>query len=246
MFWTKDHDVILCREVLVANPYEFKKSSTQRSQVWEQIADILNKCSSPTFNVDKRSVRDHVGILQNRQKKKVRAEERATGIAPDEPSELDNLLEQIISLEESTESDDKAKADKAKADKAKAEDVRMKAMEKLSQTKKRELAEGGDSKRKRQRRSGGDAMALLTERAERNYEIREKELGLKREKQEMERKQLEVTAQQQLQLKQQQADMMKVMQQQQQQYQQQQMLLMQQQQQQAASLMGLLNKLLNK
>ena len=240
MFWTKDHDVILCREVLVANPYEFKKSSTQRSQVWEQIADILNKCSSPTFNVDKRSVRDHVGILQNRQKKKVRAEERATGIAPDEPSELDNLLEQIISLEESTESDDKAKADKAKA-----EDVRMKAMEKLSQTKKRELAEGGDSKRKRQRRSGGDAMALLTERAERNYEIREKELGLKREKQEMERKQLEVTAQQKLQLKQQQADMMKLMQQQQQ-YQQQQMLLMQQQQQQAASLIGLLNKLLNK
>ena len=228
MFWTKDHDVILCREVLVANPYEFKKSSTQRSQVWEQIADILNKCSSPTFNVDKRSVRDHVGILQNRQKKKVRAEERATGIAPDEPSELDNLLEQIISLEESTESDDKAKADKAKA-----EDVRMKAMEKLSQTKKRELAEGGDSKRKRQRRSGGDAMALLTERAERNYEIREKELGLKREKQEMERKQLEVTAQQKLQLKQQQADMMKLMQQQQQ-YQQQQMLLMQEQQQQAA------------
>ena len=31
--------------------------------MWEKIADTLNKCTVPKFRVDKRSVRDHVGIL---------------------------------------------------------------------------------------------------------------------------------------------------------------------------------------
>lgn len=72
----------------------------------------------------------------DKHKKTLRAEERASGISPDEPSEQDELIEQIIALEESspTETCSKDKADKA--DRAKAEDVRMKAMERLSQTKK--------------------------------------------------------------------------------------------------------------
>ena len=83
MCWTKDHDLILCREVANVNPYMTKKGSTQRSSIWEKIADTLNKCSVPKFFVDKRSVRDHVGILVNRHKKKLRDEEKASGITPD-------------------------------------------------------------------------------------------------------------------------------------------------------------------
>ena len=71
----------------------------------------------------------------DKHKKTLRAEERASGISPDEPSEQDELIEQIIALEESSPTETcKNKADKA--DRAKAEDVRMKAMERLSQTKK--------------------------------------------------------------------------------------------------------------
>ena len=70
--------------------------------------------------------------MVNKYKKK-RAEERASGISPEEPSELDELIQQIIALEESAPTDT---CSKDKADKAKAEDVRMKAMERLSQTKK--------------------------------------------------------------------------------------------------------------
>ena len=98
----------------------------------------LNNCSCLVFNVHKRSLRDHVGILQNRHKKKLRAEEKATGIVPDEPTELENLLEQIIALEESAEAEQqetgREKNRKIESDRAKAEDIRLKAMEKLKDT----------------------------------------------------------------------------------------------------------------
>ena len=100
MSWTKDHDLILCREVANADPYMTKKGSTQRSSIWEKIADTLNKCSVPKLFVDKRSVRDHVGILVNRHKKKLRDDEKASGITPDEPCELDLALDTIIALED--------------------------------------------------------------------------------------------------------------------------------------------------
>lgn len=35
----------------------------------------------------------------------MRAEEKATGIVPDEPTELENLLEQTIALEESAKAE---------------------------------------------------------------------------------------------------------------------------------------------
>ena len=76
-----------------------------RSGIWEKIADNLNKCSVPKFTVDKRSVCDHVGNLVNKHKKKLRDEEKATGIAPDEPSEPDNALDTIIALEESADAE---------------------------------------------------------------------------------------------------------------------------------------------
>ncbi|KAK2551586.1 hypothetical protein P5673_027566 [Acropora cervicornis] len=60
MFWTCDHEAILCREVVNVNPYTTKKGSTKRSSMWENIADTLNKCAVPKFRVDKRSFRDHV------------------------------------------------------------------------------------------------------------------------------------------------------------------------------------------
>ena len=43
MFWTHGHEAILCKEVVNVNPYTTKKGSTQRSRMWEKIADTLNK-----------------------------------------------------------------------------------------------------------------------------------------------------------------------------------------------------------
>lgn len=66
---------------------------------------MLNQCSILRFSVDKRSVHDHMGIPVNKHKGKVRAEEKASGIAPDEPSELENPLDTIIALEENADAE---------------------------------------------------------------------------------------------------------------------------------------------
>ena len=255
MSWTKDHDLILCREVANVNPYMTKKGSTQRSSIWEKIADTLNKCSVPKFFVDKRSVRDHVGILVNRHKKKLRDEEKASGITPDEPSELDLALDTIIASEESADAEvhdaDSAKKEKIESDRAKAEGIRLKAMEKLSDTRKREstcASEEDNSKNKRRR--GSDAMLYLSQRAELNYELKREEIDTRKQQQEFEKKQMEVSYQQQIHIQQQQTEMLRMMHQQQQQSQQQlmnsQMLMMQQQEQQSKALMTLLEKVINK
>lgn len=87
MYWTEQHNIILCREVVFQNPYVYKKGTPQCSETWKKIVDVLNKCDSPQFNVDHRAIRDHINVLVNKYKKKIRAEERASGISPDEPSE---------------------------------------------------------------------------------------------------------------------------------------------------------------
>ena len=142
----------------------------------------------PKFRVDKRSVRDHVGILVYKHKKKLQAEEKATGITPDEPTELENLLDTIIALEESGEAElqetQGTSSKKLQYDRAKAEDVRLKAMEKLSETKKRDSsADESDDKPKRQRRSGGDAIQYLTERAKVSDQLKAEDLKMRKEHQ---------------------------------------------------------------
>ena len=50
MFWTDRHDVILCREILIHNPLQYKKSSIQRGQVWNDIAERLVAVDEVRFN----------------------------------------------------------------------------------------------------------------------------------------------------------------------------------------------------
>ncbi|CAH3133179.1 unnamed protein product, partial [Porites lobata] len=75
MFWSNEHDVFLCREVVNLNPFTAE----------------------------------------------------ASGIAPDEPSELENLLDTIIALEERSEAESQElraeRNEKCENDRAKAEDA---------------------------------------------------------------------------------------------------------------------------
>ena len=124
-------------------------------------------------------------------------------------------------------------------------------MEKLSETKKRgSSADESDDKPKCQRRSGGDAIEYLAERAKVSDQLKEEDLKTKRDQQTLSRENMEVLSKHQIQMQQQQADMLKLMQQQQQESQQQllnaQMMMMQQHQQQSKALMVLLEKIINK
>ena len=166
--------------------------TVQRSSVWKSLRiqkgvspvqwnlEENCRCSKQMYHI---AIRDHINVLVNKYKKKIRAEERASGISPDEPSELDGLIQQITALEESSPIDT---CSKDKADKGKAEDARMKAMERLFQGKKRasEGAEEGENRPKRTRRKTGDAMEFQKERVLRFAEIREKELELGKGRQE--------------------------------------------------------------
>ena len=222
----------------------------------DRIAITLNTCPKPVFAVDKRSVRDHVGILINRIKKKLRAEERSLGIAPPEPTELEFLVEEIVALEETADvemkEDDENVKGKAEKEKAKATDMRLKALEKVSETMKRHSGENDQEKvKKRERRSDSETMLFLSKKAGKDQELKLEELQLKKEQRHLDAKRLQASIAQQRRFQQQHIEMMRLMQKQQQQQQQQQLLVSQQlmvrqQQDQTRAVMSLLDKLLNK
>ena len=97
MRWTKDHDLILLKEILLFEPYSQKRGSLERGRVWEQIAERLNgqRIDKILFKVSQKSVRDRFNALRNNFAKRQREEERASGILP-EISEVDECLEDII------------------------------------------------------------------------------------------------------------------------------------------------------
>jgi len=83
MYWTKDLDLLLIREVLAVDPYSQLKGSRERAKLWEEITMSLNSVSAPQFSVTVRSVTDRVNlVLIKKHKKKVSKENKASGIIP--------------------------------------------------------------------------------------------------------------------------------------------------------------------
>ena len=179
--WTKEHDILLCREVLSANPFSAKKNSNERGKLWEEISTNLNTTSGVRFFVTKRSVRDHLNIVIKRYRKKMNTEERSTGVSP-EPTELDQALADIIEMEEvastSQEIDEAVIKEKEDTDKQKAESMRKMAMEKLGETQKRAVEEGEQENHIKKKRSGNETISFLREKAESEKALREEELAI--------------------------------------------------------------------
>ena len=80
MKWTTTHDVMLCREILVCEPYKFK-GSRERGQCWDMIAENFNQFKDPTFYVKKRSFRERYYLIEAEFKKKDKKEQAAYGIS---------------------------------------------------------------------------------------------------------------------------------------------------------------------
>ena len=186
MNWTEEHDVVFCREIIFVNPFSAKKKSVQRSALWQRVADTLNSIKDPVFFVDKRSVRDHIGVLVQRLKRKEAKELKESGISPTK-TELDEAIEQIIAMEESADEqhdlEDGEKRDKMEGDRLKAEEMRRTAMETLGKTQKRK-SEEGQSKAKKSRRSGSETVEFLKLKAEQDMDIKKQELDLRKQEQE--------------------------------------------------------------
>jgi hypothetical protein len=103
---------------------------------------------SPKFHVSKRSLRDRLNLLINRYKAKVREEDLASGISPDD-DEISTMLEEICDKEEEWMHNPpcESKRKKAEQDKATAEEKINKVME-LQARQKRNGAEGSLKKKK--------------------------------------------------------------------------------------------------
>ena len=243
MNWMEEHDSVFCREIIFVNPFSAKKKSVQRSALWQKVADTLNGITDPVFYVDKRSVRDHIGVLVQRFKRKKAKELKESGTNPTK-TEVDVAIEQIIAMEESADEqhdlEDGEKKDKMEGDRLKAEEMRRTAIETMGKTQKRK-SEEGQSKAKKCRRSGSETVEFLKLKAEQDMNVKKQELDLRKQEQEQE---------QMVEAQNQQRDMFKQMIKQQQEQQKQmhdmQSLLMLQQQQQTTALMKIIETLVPK
>ncbi|KAK2567110.1 hypothetical protein P5673_008908 [Acropora cervicornis] len=164
MFWTERHDTILCREILIHNPFQNKKSSIQRGQVWKNIAERLVTVKEVQFkaDLDQRAVRDRYNLLANKLRRKLKDKEKASGIETD-MTELEAALEDLIEREDQSDAQHKENQEqniKKREDREVAEDMRAKSLERLGETQKRKREDIQLSQVKKKRGSAGDAVAF--------------------------------------------------------------------------------------
>ena len=98
MEWTQTHDTLLCREVLLEEPYKYKEGSNERGKKWTKIAEALNKSEDVKFKVTQRGVRERMERLQKKQTEKKKEEESASGIV--RITDIDGHIEYITFAKE--------------------------------------------------------------------------------------------------------------------------------------------------
>lgn len=186
MEWIDEHDILLLREMIASELFQFKKGSPDRGKIWESIHERLNKLNNPKFMIkEKRDVRDRWNLLQTKFKRTQRDKLRASGIDC-ELSEKDALIEELCEKEDSFSAKEKKKSD----DKEAAGEIRKKAMERTAP--KKQSSESAGGRAKKSLRSGGYAFEFLKEKAESEYSIRREELELQRKEQEARSRQQEL------------------------------------------------------
>ena len=153
MVWSTVHDEMLCREILVVDPFTgTKKGTVARGTKWEEVAENLNKIEQVYFKVDKRTVRDRYNVLSRELRNKLKREEKESGIETD-MTEVEMALEELIEKEDAAETEQRVVENQKKVkdsqDRENAESVRKKAMERLGQTQKRKADEGESEGKKK-------------------------------------------------------------------------------------------------
>ena len=133
MEWIDEHDILLLREMIASESFQFKKGSPDRGKIWESIHERLNKLNNPKFIIKEKrgGVRDRWNLLQTKFKRTHRDKLRASGIDC-ELSEKDALIEELCEKEDSFSAKEKKTSD----DKEAAEENRsQKAMEYMASKK---------------------------------------------------------------------------------------------------------------
>jgi hypothetical protein len=182
MVWTDLHDEMLCREIIGVDVFtDTKKGTVKRSEKWAEVVENLSAVECLHFKVDKRAVRDRYNLLQSNYRRKLKHEEKASGVAV-EMSEVERALECIMEKEDAAEELRQEGKLKKVTDKVSAEDIRKKAMESLGETQKRKGAESGITPKKKRRSNGSETVRYLKEKHERMLEVEERKLEMEEKK----------------------------------------------------------------
>ena len=136
MKWTEAHDIFFLKEIFQFQPWQHKKGSVERGEVWGNIACHLGRSSDPVFRVTQLSVRDRYLLLDRRFRKKVSEDEKASGTSP-EPSEEDVIMEEIISLFDEADRLTDCKKKKIQEEASQAEEMRNMSLETFKQSQER-------------------------------------------------------------------------------------------------------------
>jgi len=196
MVWTENHDTLLLREILAAQPWTHRHGSVERGQCWDGISMILCTIEEPLFKVSTRSVRDRYALLVKKYKTRRNAEAKASGISP-EHTEIDDALQDLLERFEEADSARKTeKTEKVGKELAAAQDIRNASLETFSETRKRNGNDTSSSDNKR-RRSSSDMLTFLSEKSERDHALKQEELHLKQKEMELHKQQLETCMQNQ-------------------------------------------------
>ena len=217
--WKDIHEDLLLQEVLLLEPFQYRSGSKERGAVWSTIAENLSKSG---MKVSQRSVREKFDKLVKEFKRKEAMEQRASGIEV-EYTERDVAMTDIIERMNELELVLGNKKEKEKQDQATAEEMRMKATERIGQTRKRHSEESEDGElvtpERKRRRNSSDVMDVLKG----SLEVKRKEQEEAKKLRERELAYMENQSQRQ-------DEFQRIMLQQQQQFQQQQQQFQQQQQ----------------
>jgi hypothetical protein len=188
MKWTDQHDLELIKEILTERPFDHPKGSRQIG-LWKRIVDSLNSRADIVFNLkDIRAVRDRYNLLARKYKKREREEINASGIGTDEPSELDDAIEEAVALFESQEEEREKEKSAKDEDRSQAEDARLVALETARETAKRKAPSGNDSFRAKKTA----IVEFLRDKANQEIEYRNKELEHKTKELEVRKQELEI------------------------------------------------------
>ena len=177
--------------MLLFEPHLHKPRTVARGNAQKAIPAQLTAASF-SFKVDARVVRDRFGGLVERFKAKYREELIATGVSL-EPSQLDVVLEEIEEKMDEAELANETNENNTNKNRSKemeyVKDLREMTCETLGKTSKRKPEESSPAGKKR-RNNGSDTLVYLSEKGEKEQEMKKTEFDLRR--QELELRRLEV------------------------------------------------------
>ena len=129
--WKKDDDMELLREVVHEEPYKFHVGSTKRGAAWTKIAD--NLVQRGLVKATQRSVRNRFNSLMEEYRAREKEEKKASGVEV----EFDEAYQALTEIDERMSEWEEKSQEKEATEKETAEDMRRKAVERLSSTRKR-------------------------------------------------------------------------------------------------------------